>query len=181
MTRKSNYDKFPCVRAPAGEEAVAVGWIRIGERLQRAIAERGRPKTTLVVECYAGVDEAELLRQFTALLAPALALRACDAMLPPDCIDRLVEPFLGGEDPVFGRLSSLDLPQFFDTEKLAGLRRRVETSPPGLTLVVGCGARLVVDGDILSMRTSRDGRRNSAFGARRRAISASRTARWRPA
>ncbi len=149
MTRKSNYDKFPCVRAPAGEEAVAVGWIRIGERLQRAIAERGRPKTTLVVECYAGVDEAELLRQFTALLAPALALRACDAMLPPDCIDRLVEPFLGGEDPVFGRLSSLDLPQFFDTEKLAGLRRRVETSPPGLTLVVGCGARLVVDGDIL--------------------------------
>ena len=149
MTLRSNYDKFPCVKAPGDEQAVAVGWSRISERLQRAIAERGRPKTTLVVECYTGVDEAELVRQLQARLAPVLTLQARDAMLPHDRIDRLVEPFLGGDDPVFGRLSGLELPQFFDREKLAGLRRRVENAPAGLILLLGCGARLIADGDIL--------------------------------
>jgi mannose-6-phosphate isomerase class I len=149
MSPSLNYDKFPCVRGPGDEQAVAVGWPRIGEWLQRAIAERGRPETTLVVECYTGVDEAELLRQLQARLAPVLVLQARDAMLPRECIDRLVEPFLGGDDPVFGWLSGLELPQFFDREKLAGLRRRVENAPAGLRLVVGCGARLIADSDVL--------------------------------
>jgi mannose-6-phosphate isomerase class I len=149
MTRRSNYDKFPCVRVPGDEYAITVGWAEICERLRRAIAGRGRPKTTLVVECYAGVHEAELLRQLKTQLAPVLTLNARDAMLPAEQIDRLVEPFLGGDDPVFGWLSGLELPQFFDREKLAGLRRRVENAPAGLTLVVGCGARLLADGDIL--------------------------------
>ena len=149
MTLRSNYDKIPCVRVHGDEHAIAVGWTKITERLQRAIAERGRLKTTLVVECYAGVNEAELRRQLQARLAPVLLLQASDAMLPPERIDRLVEPFLGGDDPVFGWLTGLELPQFFDDEKLAGLRRRVESAPAGLILVMGCGARLLADGDIL--------------------------------
>ena len=87
---RSNYDKLPCVKAPGDERVIAVGWPGISERLERAIAERGRPKTTLVVECYTGVDEAELLRQLQARLAPVLVLQARDAMLPPERIDRLV-------------------------------------------------------------------------------------------
>jgi mannose-6-phosphate isomerase class I len=149
MTQRSNYDKFPCVRVPGDEHAITVGWAEICERLRRAIAERGRPKTTLVVECYTGVDEAEVLRKLQARLAPVLVLQARDAMLPSESIDRLVEPFLGGDDPVFGWLSGLELPQFFDHEKLAGLRRQVENVPAGLILVVGCGARLIADSDIL--------------------------------
>ncbi|HVM50534.1 MAG TPA: class I mannose-6-phosphate isomerase [Candidatus Acidoferrum sp.] len=149
MTRTSNYDKFPCVSAPGGEQALAVGWPEIGERLQRAIAERGRAKTVLVVECYTGVNEPEVLRQLTALLKPVLALHAREAMRSSEHVDRLVEPFLGGNDPVFGWLSGLELRQFFDEAKVAELRRRMEGVPTGLILVIGCGARLVADGDIL--------------------------------
>ncbi len=149
MNRRSNYEKFPCVSAPGDEQAVAVGWVQISERLKRAIAKRGGVNTTLVIECYTGVDEAEVLRQLTTLLAPTLVLHARDAMLPPDRIDRLVEPFVGGDDPVFGWLSGLELPQFFDPEKVAQLRYRAESVPAGLVLVLGCGARLVADGDLL--------------------------------
>jgi hypothetical protein len=34
-------------------------------------------------------------------------------LLPPEKIDALVRPYLGGNDPVFGYLCDLELPQFF--------------------------------------------------------------------
>jgi len=64
-------------------------------------------------------------------LAPALAVDVRDAMLPPEKIDKLVAPFLGGNDPVFGFLSGLTLPEFFDAEKVR--RRR------GMSSVFGKG------------------------------------------
>ena len=82
-------------------------------------------------------------------LEPALALRAGEALLPPEKIDALVAPFLGGNDPVFGFLTDLTLPEFFDNAKVQTMRQRVETMADGLVLIVGCGARLLHDGDIL--------------------------------
>ena len=64
-------------------------------------------------------------------------------MLPAEQIDRLVEPFLGGDDPVFGWLSGLKLPQFFDPARTAALRQSIEDSADGLVLIVGCGASLL--------------------------------------
>jgi mannose-6-phosphate isomerase class I len=70
-------------------------------------------------------------------------------MLRPEQIDHLVEPFLGSADPVFGFLSGLVLPQFFDQARLQVLRARIENERSGLILIVGCGAALLHPGDIL--------------------------------
>ena len=118
--RTSSYDKFPCVQVPEGKGCCVQGWTAIAERLQLAIAKRSAGKTVLVVECYTGVDEASVLHELERVLSPSAIFRAADAMLSPDKIDALVQPFLG-DDPVFGFLSCLTLPQFFDNEKLAGL------------------------------------------------------------
>ena len=83
------------------------------------------------------VDEALILRELQSRLAPVLALRATDAMLAPESIDALVAPFLGGYDPVFGFLSGLTLPQFFDGEKITQLRARVALIAEGVVLIVG--------------------------------------------
>jgi mannose-6-phosphate isomerase class I len=56
---------------------------------------------------------------------------------------------LGGDDPVFGFLSGLTLPQFFDDDRLATGRAAVERVQSGLVLVAGCGARLIAPGDLL--------------------------------
>ncbi len=149
MTPRSDYDKFPFVAVPGGAGAAVAGWPQIAARLQHALAERGAGKTVLVVECYAGVHADDVLRELTHRLAPSLSIHAREAMLPPEAVDRLVEPFLGGDDPVFGRLSELELPQFFDSEKVARLRRQIEAVPSGLVLVLGCGARLLAPGDLL--------------------------------
>ena len=147
--RTANYDKFPFVTVPNGADACVQGWDAIAAQLEQAVSQRRARKTVLVVECYPGVDEALVIGELKARLKPVLTIHAAEAMLPPASIDALVAPFLGGDDPVFGFLSGLHLPQFFDTAKLTVLRGQVAAIESGLLLLVGCGARLVVEGDLL--------------------------------
>jgi mannose-6-phosphate isomerase class I len=147
--RKSNYDKFPVVPVPGGENDCVSGWARIAARLRQAVAQRNTAKTVLVVECYTGVDEEAVARALQDSLSPSLLLHARAAMLPSEQIDDLVQPFLGGGDPVFGFLCGLTLPQFFSEEDIARLRSRVAALTQGIAIIVGCGASLVAEADIL--------------------------------
>jgi mannose-6-phosphate isomerase class I len=147
--RKATYDKFPKIHVPDGASACTSGWEAIGERLRESVRQGTRQKTVLVVECYTGVHEREIERELQQALKPVLIVAARDLLLPPGDIDQLVEPFLGGEDPVFGFLSGLTLPQFFDAQRIAQARGQVEKVGPGLVLILGCGASLVHPGDIL--------------------------------
>ena len=147
--RKSNYDKFPFVAVPGAEQACVVGWTEIGNRLKSAIAQRATKKTVVIVECYPGVDERAVLAELKSLLNPALAIHAAEAMYQPKKIDALVAPFLGGDDPVFGFLSGLALPNFFDIERLWHFRNAIADEEKGIVLVVGCGASLIAWGGIL--------------------------------
>ncbi len=147
--RNPNYDKFPFVPVPGGATRCFQGWTDIAARLQQAVNQRGAKKTVLVVECYPGVDEASVHRELQARLAPVLALHAADAMRAPAAIDELVKPFLGGNDPVFGFLCGLQLPEFFDDKKVERLRAHAASVSEGVVLVVGCGASLLAQADIL--------------------------------
>jgi len=143
------YDKFPVIAVPSAAEACVAGWELISERLSHAIMHRHARKTVLVVECYPGVDENEIRHALETHLKPALTVTLGGALWPPARVDALVAPFLGGDDPVFGFLSGLALPEFFDPARLAALRQTVEQNPEGLVLIVGCGAALVHPGDLL--------------------------------
>lgn len=147
--RTPNYDKFPYVPVPHGENGCVQGWDDIANRLRQAIVQRAAKKTVLVVECYTGVDETSVLCELKSRLAPELMLRAADAMHAPEVIDELVKPFLGGDDPVFGFLCGLTLPQFFDKKKLEQFRAQVEVVTEGLVLIIGCGASLIAEADML--------------------------------
>ena len=146
--RQPNYDRFPVVPVPGGEGACVQGWEAIADRLRRALGGR-RKRVVVTVECYTGVDEAQVLGELQARLNPALVVHARDAMLSAAQIDALVAPFLGGNDPVFGFLSGLTLPEFFDPDRLAIHRKTVEQVTEGVVLIVGCGARLIAEGDLL--------------------------------
>jgi len=129
MTGPSNYDKSPSVNVPG--HACDVGWDAIAVRLGGVVA----------VECYPGVDDLEIIRQLERRLLPALVVRASGALRPPDAIDRLVEPFLGGDDPVFGFMSTLTMDAFFDAGRCASLAEQVRAATSAL--VVGTGASLI--------------------------------------
>jgi mannose-6-phosphate isomerase class I len=147
--RKSNYDKFPSVQVPGEEKAAVQGWDAIGNRLRQAVSERNQRRVVVVIETYIGVDESQILNELKIRLKPVACFAAGEGMLPPQEIDQLVAPFLGGTDPVFGFLSGLKLPQFFDPNRVANLRKSIADVSAGTVLVVGCGARFLAEGDIL--------------------------------
>ena len=136
---QATYNKRPFVEVPASGDACVVGWDEIAARLSsRAGHDR------LIVDCYPGANEEEITRELAARLHPELVIRAHEALKTEAEINRLCEPFLGANDPVFGFLSPLTLNDFFDSGKVAGLRRRIE-SARGRMLVVGIGAALLSD------------------------------------
>jgi mannose-6-phosphate isomerase class I len=145
--RISPYDLAPSIAVPGDARTVSVGWPAIAQTLRDAIARLARPKTVLVVECYAGVDEAAVLSGLARAIKPVLTIAPSEALLPPTRINALVAPLLG-DDPVFGRFGDLTLDRFFDAEKLDRLRARLRATADGLVLIVGCGARLVSEGHI---------------------------------
>lgn len=143
------YDKNPVVDVPDSGLSCVVGWDDIGRRLRAAIASRGDCRTVLTVECYPGVHEDEVRCELQYRVKPALTIDAREAMLSPEQIDALVQPFLGGDDPVFGYLSNLALPQWFDPAKVDAIRRDIAAVKDGVVLIVGCGAWHISQGDIL--------------------------------
>ncbi len=147
--RKPNYDKFPFIEVPGTAADCSAGWAAIGHCLRTAVAARGAAKTVLAVECYPGVDEAELRQVLSTELQPVTFILTADALRPEAEIERLCEPFLGGDDPVFGFLCGLTLPQFFDREKLAAAAQIVRNTAVGLVVILGCGATLVAEPDLL--------------------------------
>jgi hypothetical protein len=136
---RRNYDKFPEVRC-GPSAACSVGWPALAARLLA-----GSPRV-VVVDCYPGTLDTDV-KELAAALAPDVVVDVTTALKPPAQIDALVAPDLG-EDPVFGRLSTLELVDFFDATRLAELRRRVDDAT-GRVLVVGVGAALVTTGDVL--------------------------------
>ncbi|MBP7142288.1 MAG: class I mannose-6-phosphate isomerase [Opitutaceae bacterium] len=145
--RKSNYDKFPHLTV-ADAKSCVTGWDAIARRLRDTASGSPDTRRILVVECYPGVDETRVRKELAERLAPALIVDPSDALLPADRIESLVAPFLGGNDPVFGYLSNLTLPQFFDPSGIGRLRAQADACTSGLILIVGCGARLIADGDV---------------------------------
>jgi mannose-6-phosphate isomerase class I len=149
MMAPRNYCKHPVVAVPNGAGRCVSGWDAIERRLTTAIRERSARKTVVVVELYPGVNERQVAEALSTRLRPEKTVFAADALLPPEQIERLVLPFLGGNDPVFGFLSGLTLPEFFNSDRVQRFRELIHKVSDGLVLVCGCGAQLLTTGDIL--------------------------------
>ena len=145
MKHTSNYDKYPCVSVPCPADSGVAGWEEIARQLNSASQESAR----ITVECYIGVDVEEIGRTLETHLSPDVLLYSTEAMKTEAEVDALVAPFDGGDDPVFGHISPLNMEDFFCCEKLTALKDKVSKAP-GLVVIVGPGASLVHPGDVLA-------------------------------
>ena len=137
------YDLTPAVAITGHDDDAWSGWPGVRAAV-RQLADGAR---VVAVECYTGVFEGALADELGAALGAPLVLHTTDALRPSAEIDALVAPDLT-DDPVFGRLSALELAAFFDSDRLADLRRQLGAAP-GRVLVVGVGATLVAAPDVL--------------------------------
>src|SRR5216684_1593381 len=118
MQRETNYEKFPTFAVSGCESERWEGWPRILERLKAfGVSEQ----CTISFECYPGVLERALISTLVESLRPAGLIVMSDLLKSPSEIEPLVSSVLG-DDPVFGRMNSLEIEDFFDDRELAGAR-----------------------------------------------------------
>ena len=145
---QSNYDKQPYVAVPNGARVCVNGWQAVTDRLSNAVSDHGTTCTVVTIECYTGVNEAEIAEALK-VLDPARVLCSSDAFLEPEVIDAKVGTFNGDDDPVFGIMNHLRIEDFIDADKVTSLVAAIEQVESGLVVVIGNGASLIHPGDIL--------------------------------
>lgn len=140
------YNPFPTFHPTHGE--ILHGFRALAQRTQHAMKESLR---VLVIDGFNGVDwsyfRTRLKDELDASGISATWHAMDECLKDPATIDEHLAPFLGGDDPLFGRLYPFGPDHLFDPLKIAGLRTvlalaRAE-SARSLTIVSGCCASLV--------------------------------------
>ncbi|WP_172251311.1 class I mannose-6-phosphate isomerase [Saccharibacillus deserti] len=144
------YDQEPFISIHGQDDAAWAGYPAIGRELVSAVERLGKPKTVIVLECYPGVRQEEIVEGCKQAFASfSLEVRqAEEAALPPSEVDRKIGRYMT-EDRVFGYLSSFRIEEFYDAGKLHELRGSIEDSSAEIVLVIGFGASLAARGDLL--------------------------------
>lgn len=116
-----------------------------------SLAERIAGEKIVVIDGYEGVFFETLRKNITDVLMANHKINAewintYDFFKEESEINKMVEPFLGGEDPIFGTRTNLSLLDFFDKGKLSGLSGK---EYPGLKIIYGTGASLLANEGLL--------------------------------
>lgn len=132
---ESRFDRFPALSVAGGAQSVTAGWSAIADRVLQAAAD-GR----VAIETYQGVDIDRIIRE----LDTSVDITNTHALMkPPPEIETMVFPDVT-DDRVFGRMTRLDLQDFFGSSVITS--ERIVIGPGAISLVPD--ASLVVYADM---------------------------------
>lgn len=133
LTASGKYDIYP---------GFPLGKGKIQEGTEKLASWIGKYKT-VVIDGYVGVAWDILIenldREFRKQGKRAVWFQVDAALLEEEEIDEMLKPWLGGDDPVFGKITDKHLSDWFDPEKMKLLK-----PDPGadINILIGCGAAL---------------------------------------
>lgn len=143
------YDKQPFIPVSGFDDACRRGWEEICSELRRATAASNRRKTIVAIECYGGVLDRELIPALRTGLRPVAFHVTTDSVFKsPEEIDRLCASDLGGDDPVFGQMTRLELADFISPSRVRTLAEAIAAIESGCVVVYGPGASLCCEPDV---------------------------------
>lgn len=143
IDRKFQYEKYPEIKITGFEREVFDGYGEIIEELKSKIR---KTPFVLVVDCYPGVDDEEVLEALS-LLKPDRLVQTAEVFKEERTIREQLKYQLT-DDRVFGKMYAGEILDFMDMEKLSEARKEVAEAK-GFTIVYGFGASLVAQGDLL--------------------------------
>ena len=131
---------------PVEEGIIQAGYPSLVALLERILVEKER---VLAIDGFHGVDWAMFRARLVEAWAPARQMTwiSMEAnVYAPDTLARILEPFLGGDDPLFGRRWPLGIEPWFDPIKMADLQAQIaafkaQYDTP-LMIIYGTGAAL---------------------------------------
>ncbi len=146
MLKKSNFDKFPEVTIK-GHTCIA-GWKSIAAELLQAILQKSKQQVIIAIDCYHGVYIKEIAACLQENFPAATLYYTSTALKSKEEIEKMVFPFVTG-DPVFGYITSLELENFFDEQKVTSLKHEISTATSAITFIIGYGATLITPADLI--------------------------------
>ena len=127
------YDLYPGF--PVGNGKISPGFATLADRIARA--------GQVVIDGYIGVFwshlRKQLDREFRRHALNVHWIDAREAMLPEKKITSMIRPYLGGDDPIFGKRFTGTLADFFEKRALKNLRPNPKAQ---VNILFGCGAAL---------------------------------------
>jgi mannose-6-phosphate isomerase class I len=138
--QKSNYDKFPVVNVPGYDDACLCGWHDVMEELRAKTPQNG----VLVLECYQGVHDAEVLKAVNTAFPKASLYLSAEAMKTQDQLHDTLKDDIT-EDEIFGYMTRYHIDVYFDSEKVAQMRGALASDTSALKIVYGVGASYVAE------------------------------------
>ncbi|HTG71183.1 MAG TPA: class I mannose-6-phosphate isomerase [Candidatus Udaeobacter sp.] len=145
---KSPYNKEPSITIRNWEHEAWSGYKAIGDTIGASIANKRKKKAIVVVECYPGVRQEEILEGLAVSLKPNMIVRSEEAALDPVEVDRKVERYMS-DDRVFGYMAPFNIDEFYQPDKVDKLRSKIAAMDDGIIVVIGFGASLIASGDVL--------------------------------
>ncbi len=143
LNEPSEYNRFPETRISGFDSEATSGW----QQVLKALAKASNGKRVLTVDCYPGVNDAEVLPALQNCWKPELTVNLEDIFYDSDELMRRMQPNLT-DDRVRGIMYFGTVTDFLDPAKLAAAQRAVARCG-GRVLVYGFGAALVARGDVL--------------------------------
>ena len=127
------YNIYPAFHLPGGK--ICCGY--------ESLAEVFSHHDTVVIEGYAGVFFDDFIKRCTIALSSvgkkSSWKKASDFLKPSSEIDQMVAPFLGGDDPLFGRRTDLSIEDFLDVKSI---RKLQPDTAADINFIIGPGASL---------------------------------------
>lgn len=142
INREPNYDKYPEIKVNNHDNDAYKGYDEIAKELKTKITSH----TILVIDCYPGVDDKELLPQLINSLNPDQVIESKNIFYEGETLTKMMQNHLT-EDRVRGIMYYGGLVDFVNQEKLESIKSQVSNT--GLVLIYGFGASLIAQADIL--------------------------------
>ena len=138
--RKSNYDKFPVVQVPGEEHSCVTGWENVTAALRSLLQQQ--QQHILVVECYQGVYEDEVLKALRDGFPEACIFESALAMKDQHVLYDAIKDDVT-DDEIFGYMTRHTMGIYFDDAKVERMRGLIAASLAKCTIVYGVGASYV--------------------------------------
>lgn len=155
--RKTSQFLMPAIKHPAEKSKYDIYPVyRIGNgkifRGLHSLAELITEEKTVILDGFSGIFFDILKSELESILKSNFNIEAqwidMDLFLKPEEeISKLAAPFLGGDDPLFGKRTTLSLRDFFDIEKMHDSHKK---DYDGHIIVYGSGASLYTDAGFLA-------------------------------
>lgn len=139
--KQSNYDKQPFIKVDAASNSCFTEWNAIIVQLNNHINAINKKRKIVVIECYPGVSDDELISNLKNL-HNTLWINAADAYKDEQEIRQMVYPDVT-DDRVFGFLTRLNITNYFNDQKLQELQNIINQYNEGVVIIYGCGAAAV--------------------------------------